>query len=421
MTIPINTMTGAEASGIASQVGLQASQTALNFQKINQSEAQTQLLREQAKNTSADTNNKVADFQAKMQDIMTRDMEIDVLQQEQQGKLANAKMYSERNVSIMSEMDNMKQSDALKVQAETVQNMSNLQDAELLSMVPLASGVNDPKSHFRAYDKTAEFLKPSGKTPEDIGITREYQGQATIRQWERTKNSALSTRELLSTERLNNEEYKRVLERDAKSNEYQLDRDATQFLYQNYLQDQRLKAQLDVAKIRAKAASATDPLKRTDADTLSTPEIVKETAPRIADAIGLISGDFVDMTSEDSDALPIKAKIVSEASKIATMSQAEADDQWKAYLSNPSAENIPESIHTIIDRNMSGLVRRTGTDGTIYESEENSELKADKQRWIQSARESDVAKELYNKYPPATVEGWLEQAWGEVSARQEMK
>jgi hypothetical protein len=414
MPIPVNMMTGAEASGIAAQVGQAASQSALNFAKVDLTNAQTRQTAAQTQSTYADINSKYADFFSKLQDIQTRDMEIDVLEAEQAGKLANARISSERNIALSTQLDNMKRGDAVKVQSDTVQAMSALQTNELQSMIPLSESVLDPKSHASAYTQAEQFLSVSGKKPEDIGITKQYQGKKTIDAWTKVRNSAISTQELLSAEKMENLKHRNIQDRDAVLQKYDLRRDFHKFAFENYLQEQRLTANKEIARVKAIADSGMT-LKKSDYNTVNQQEATKTIVPQLYNSIAILRDEYENF--EDLDAKD-KTEIVGFASELVTEAMAEHDRQWVEYTRSNGTIAPPEPIDALIAKGVESFPGRVGEDGEIYKPNDK-ELLAQKQSWLQKAKNNPKAKAMYAKYPEEVVNDWLERGWSNPVAREQ--
>lgn len=367
MAIPVNTQSGMDAMVQAAQVGQAASSAAFNFAKVEESAANRAL--------------KYAELQQKFQEIEVRDMEIDVLQQRQEGALAEAGIFSDRATNLWKNVKKMTDADTYNLATTTIQSLAQMQDAERQALVPLGEQVNDAQSHGRAYEQARQLLETVGKTPEDLGITKQYQGTDTKGEWKAIQDMAAASGKILEQERLKNTEYGLMVDRDRLLYEQNLGRDFNKFLYDNYLDQQKLRAQRDIARMRALAASSPEGLKISDIDRLSPDQAANILGPQVESILNNVG--FFDASDEE---------IQKKTNKLVQESLKQHDNEIRNYFGDKRNANMPRSIHTIMQEKVGDFVSRIGTDGREYPNYDNPKLKKQRISWKERARDSKIVR-----------------------------
>lgn len=393
MTIPVNTTTGIEAMGTMSNIGLNAARTA---------------------NAAADTELKYADLQMKFQDIAKRDMEIEVLQQEQDGKLAEAQISSERATSLFSELGNMKRHDAFKVQADMTQQYNNLQDQQRLMIGRWADVVNDKQSHDQAFGSVAKSLQDMGldMTPQDFGIYPEWDGEATKGAWKIAQKLATSSQKTMEAERLNIQKFGQMMERVELLHEQDLQKQTRQFIWDSLRDDARFQKDIELGRLKAAKGTV---LPRAQVGELTPTQLTQSVGSNIESIYQLADISYEPGDKEAGEASEIGLM----ASKLTKEIRKRSDEAYFRYVNSNGA--IPYPGQAAIEEDvMTEFVGTIGRDGRIFWDQPNSKiLEKQKFQWQQEVAYSPGFRATVDRHNLSPGEGTalLELMWQDPQDR----
>lgn len=341
MAIPVNTQSGIDAMGQMAQVGQAASSSALNFAK--------------AEETYADANIKYAELQQKFQDISQKDMELEVMEIEQQGKKANAEIFTQRNVSMLRNVDNLTKADAISSANGVIEAQMKLDDNQRQQIAALADSVVDPQSHARAMSEITRITDAAGTTPEAFGLDRNWQGtEETMNQWMFNKNAAISSQELMGRERIAAVQYKKQTVRDQTLQEYKVAETQRQFAFKAWQADLDRNAAFEQSRAR-QAMQSKLPVKRSDIDTMTTSEINNSATTAVANILGKTAHWYDD--TADADEVNVHANEI--AIKVNEM----VDQSVIRYNNTGQGQIISPSSAIRIE--VSNLLERTDNNGKV--------------------------------------------------------
>lgn len=340
MAIPVNTTTGIEAMGQMAQIGLAESGSALNYAKVKESYANTAI--------------KYAELQQKFQDIAQKDMELDVTRTEQQGKLANAEIFSQRNINMLRNVEKLTKADSINANNAVLAAQLQLDDNVRDRIASLAETVEDPQSHTRAVNEVAQLVEPLGLTIENFGLTREWEGpEETTNSWIFNKNAALASREIMGSERLKTYEHRLEMEKAAKLNEYDFEGETRRMAFTAWQNDLDRQVQLETARSRI-ASSSKLPIKRSDIDTMTSKEI-QDTSSFMVSKILRSENWFTG--GDDEDVQRVASQIALNANERVDQSILKFNTTGQGKVVGP-AEAVKIELSSLLDR--------TDNSGKVY-------------------------------------------------------
>lgn len=281
-------LAGIQAMGIAADVGTKATQ------RYNIA-AQTELAFAQRENTIADTANKYAELEMKFQDIAERDMQIDVLERAQAGRLAQADLFTDKNIALLQQSEKIKQRDALEISNALSTEYLKLQQQTRMDIASKADQVNSRETHAQLYREVEQAAAQVGLTPDNFGLSKEWDPIESTKEWKMNQNSAIATQSFLQAQSDLAQKHRNTMERDSKLDEYNIDSDVRQLQRETWITRLNNAAAAERARVQASKNTGT-PISRASMSKMSPADIESNIERDIRD----LTNDW-NWTLKDSD------------------------------------------------------------------------------------------------------------------------
>lgn len=354
----------------------------------------------------ADLMAKYADLQLKSMEIQQGEMQIEQLKTAQAGNVAQARLFSERAVANLGNVEAFKTADRNQAVLGAVQSSMQLDDQSRQAVAQFADVVNDPQTHAQAYQQLKGIADTAGIPVEQLapGITEEYQGTNSLNAWMAAKDIAASTQKIRESERINANEHKLNMEMNQVRSEQGLEKQYRGFIYDMLLQQQNMQMRLELEKLNTKPPKSWN---RSMLESIRPDDVSK----LIREQIGVLSDQY-DVLDPDEELIGIASQAATEVSGI-------IDQGWIAHDQNP--EVVPITQAQAITMVMEKLVGRMGIDGKIYE-EQNPKLKRQRENWIQSYISiKEKEDQTFASLTLSEQEAFGEAAWTDPAVRRDIQ
>lgn len=365
--------------------------------------------RQQEDAAQVDLMNRYADLDLKARDLQRQDMEIEVLQAEQDGRVASAKTMTERAIAVFDNIEQLKGTDKNKMVLDAVNAQRAVDDSSRQAIAQMADAVNDQQSHVQAVQRMEQIADQAGIPFETMfpGMTREWRGKETVAAYQANKNIATSTQEVQQTERLENQKFKMTTERDQFLTDADFEKQYRGFIYDSLLQQQRLQMQLEMQKLKNVGPG---PIKKSQLESIK-PEAV---AKLIREQISTISDEF------DIFELGESEEFVALGAEAATRVSGIVDEGILRHNQNPTIPPITQAqaMGMVIEEFVG---QRIGVDGKFY-APNSPELRAQKEDWMRAfiSIHSENEPEFQN-LTESQQRQYAEAAWSDIDIRRRMQ
>lgn len=365
--------------------------------------------RQQEDAAQVDLMSRYADLDLKARELQRQDMEIEVLQAEQDGRVANAKTMTERAIAVFDNIEQLKGTDKNKMVLDAVNAQKAVDDSSRQAIAQMADTVNDQQSHTQAVQRMEQIADQAGIPFETMfpGMTREWRGKETVAAYQANKNIATSTQEVQQTERLENQKFKMTTERDQFLTDVDFEKQYRGFIYDSLLQQQRLQMQLEMQKLKNIGPG---PIKKSQLESIKPDDVAK----LIREQITTISDEFNIFELGESE------EFVALGAEAATRVSGIVDEGILRHNQNPQIPPITQAqaIGMVIEEFVG---QRIGVDGKIY-APNSRELLNQKEDWmrafisIHSQNESE-----FQNMTESQQRQYAEAAWSDIDIRRRMQ
>lgn len=355
----------------------------------------------------ADLMKRYGDLQLQSMQIQQGEMQIEQLQQAQDGHVAQAKTFSQRAVANLNNIEALKKTDKNQAVSAAVQSAMMLDDRSRQSVAQFADVVNDEQTHAQAYQQLQQIADNAGVPIKELapGLTENYQGKQSINAWMTAKDVVASTQQVRETERLENSKHRINMDMQQFIQEAGLEKQYRGFIYDMLLQQQNMQMRIDIEKIKNQGPAE---IKRSDLESISPAQVATSISMQIASVSDRYSfdpeGDFDE-------------ELAGVSNEAATMVSDKIDKSWVAFKNGllPRPMTQGEAIQaTVIE-----LTERMGTDGKIYEPQ-NKKLKTMKEDWVSSWIADGIKKdEEFANLSPQEQKSYALDAWKDPSVRRD--
>lgn len=366
---------------------------------------------QQEQRHQADLMAKYADLELKSRDLQQRDMEISVLQEQQDGKIAQARSFSQRAVADLGNIDTFINIDKNKAVAQAIDAQRSIDDSARSVIAQAADTVFDEISHQKVYGEFERIADQAGSTVENLfpGMTREWQGKKTRDAYRAAKSISAASQQVRETERLENFKHDKEVEVREFMKEADLEKQYRGFIYDSLLQQQQASIRAELAALQEKPK---DKLSKSDLESIKPAQV----AGMIELQLSSISKYYTsNINNKDFD-----EELAGIASEAATIVSNKIDQGRIAYnegiISRPITQG--EAILAAVDE----LVSRMGTDGKVY-PENSAKLQKMKQDFIKAfihqSEQHPIDGAEFKQKSPEEKARWALLAWSNKKYRME--
>jgi hypothetical protein len=313
----------------------------------------------------ADLMARYADLELKSRDLQQRDMEIQVLQAEQDGKVADARLATERAKNAFSKLPQFINMDNDKITLDSImaQRQVNQQGRQVVAQH--ADVVDDEQSHAQAYQQIKTIADEAGIPMEQFapGLTEEWRGKETIDAYIANKWVATASQQTLETERAENLKYKRITERDAIQHEQIKDRASQKLIHDLILQQRDAELRLQLKRLEDLGTN----IKRSDLSDSTVKELNVSLATQM-----LSLSNYYSSKSKRQELAGIMEKAANEIEK-------EVDLGYIAYKDGKLPRPLTQAEAT--ERKFKELWSMTDLDGKVHRSV-TAKFKREREDWV---------------------------------------
>ena len=355
------------------------------------------------------------DMATRYAELEEKIMNLEVLKKAQIGKLTTAEA---ENRQAENTLRNVGLEDDVKVaelKGKLQQNLSTMENGAVEQIAKSSENVVDAES-YKAY---LDGLKRSGIKPESMNLSPSWQGKKTVTELKAYKHTANQILQIRQAEQLEMLRHQNALDRDDNKVINQRARDIQLFKQEQQLQNDRINAQLETARIKA-MADAGGKVKATDYDSMSSKEAVSSSMVALETIVPVLSESERKTASVD----------------ISLRVEKRWQEAWKQYQS--SGGNMafaPKSRQEYLQKELESTVGRIDLSGDYHDTDPMpasslsvistdkglNSLDKDKRRWMTATMAS---KDFQNTLEQRNITGdmvyqILDALWSDRTTRKD--
>ena len=355
------------------------------------------------------------DMATRYAELEEKIMNLEVLKKAQIGKLTAAEVSNRKATNALKNIGIEGEVYISSLKADLQKNLNVMENVAVEQIAKGSDTVTDAES----YKNYLDGLKRAGIKPEKMNLNPTWQGKKTVTELQAYKHIADQTLQARQAEQLEMLRHKNALDVDDKQAINQKVRDIRLFQQEQQLQNDRINAQLETARIKA-IADAGGKVKATDYDSMSSKEAVSSSMVALETIVPVLSESERKTASVD----------------ISLRVEKRWQEAWKQYQS--SGGNMafaPKSRQEYLQKELESTVGRIDLSGDYHDTDPMpasslsvistdkglNSLDKDKRRWMTATMAS---KDFQNTLEQRNITGdmvyqILDALWSDRTTRKD--